>query len=280
MLMYSPRQLIEKGQRYVSNRAPVKFDRPPVVEVACGVSFTLPKPLRTAHIGLYWSRVSGEFPRCDDAQPIAHIVESNVVADSAEIDFRIEHVSLPPMRRAWLINEAGTHLLQLQEDRFLFNWKRVADNSSYPSYQEVVAGFRTQWANYKSFLSDQKLGDPSITQLEMTYFNFLVTPADELRDHVRDRAADRFLPQPETVWMRNSYPLPDGVGRLHVVAQTGRQVGSGTRGLRLELTARGLPKDLSREGCETWFDTAHEWITHGFADVTTREAHHIWGRTS
>ena len=28
-----------------------------------------------------------------------------------------------------------------------------------------------------------------------------------------------------------------------------------------------------------WFDTAHEWIVRGFTDLTTDEAHKLWGRT-
>ena len=94
-------------------RVPVQFDQPPVIEVACGVAFTLPKPLKTAHIGRYWSRIVGEFPRCDDAAPIAMIVEGQGTPDTTDFNVQVEHVALPPMRRAWLINAEGTHLLQL-----------------------------------------------------------------------------------------------------------------------------------------------------------------------
>src|SRR5947209_6356975 len=94
------------------DRVPVRFDRPPVIEVACGVAFRLPKPLKSAHIGLYWSKVAREFPRCDDAPPIPMIVE--VGSDSMPA-IQIETSSLPPLRRAWLIDAQGTHLLQLQD---------------------------------------------------------------------------------------------------------------------------------------------------------------------
>ena len=261
-------------------RVPVRFDRPPVIEVACGVAFTLPKPLKTAHIGLYWSRVIGEFPRCDDAAPITMIVEGIGTPDSTDFSVQVESVALHPIRRAWLINAEGTHLLQLQEDRFLFNWKRTGDKSSYPSYNEVVAGFREQWSRYKEFLALEGLGTPTPAQLEMTYFNFWPGGTAWLRDYQRDEAQNRFLEPPDAISWKVVHNLPDSCGRLHIGAASARHAASNGKGIRLDLTARGLPKDPSDASCEQWFDLAHEWITQGFADITTGEAHKAWGRTA
>lgn len=262
-----------------SGRVPVRFDRPPVVEVACGVAFALPKPLKSAHIGLFWSEVLAEFPRCEDAPPIALVVEGKGPPDDADYTVQVEQMAVPPLRRAWLLNEPGTHLIQLQDDRFLFNWKRVSAES-YPSYQQVIAGFRTQWARYKGFLADQNLGEPNITQLEMTYFNFWPAgDASFLRDHLR-APGDRFLPKSDAVNLKSLYTLPEGAGRLHIAAATARNVASGEKGIRMEITARGLPRDSSPNGCDAWFDLAHHWITHGFADATTPDAHKTWVRTA
>lgn len=261
-------------------RVPVQFDRPPVIEVACGVAFTLPKPLKTAHIGLYWSRVRDEFPRCDDASPIAMVVEGQGTPDSIGYDVQVQPVALPPVRRVWLINAEGTHLVQLQEDRFLFNWKRTGDDSSYPSYMNVVAGFREQWSRYKEFLASEGLGPPTPLQLEMTYFNFWPGGRAWLRDHQREETGERFLEAPEAVDWKVVHNLPDSRGRLHISAASARHAATSEKGIRLDLTARGLPRDLSDASCEQWFDLAHEWITQGFADITTADAHKAWGRTA
>lgn len=260
-------------------RQPVQFVRPPVMEVACGIAFSLEKPLKSPHVGLYWSAISDEFVRCEDAAPIPGIVESIGGSEVSESGVQIEFVGLPPLRRSWLINAAGTHLIQLQEDRFLYNWKRTGDGLEYPSYGAVVAGFRAHWSRFKAFLVSQELGDPTPTQLELTYFNMLPATPGLLRDHVR-AAGDRFLPEPEGVAWRSQYLLPEGAGRLHIAATSARVVSTGLIGIRLDITARGLPKESSSTACERWFDMAHEWITHGFVDVTTPEAHEIWGRTA
>jgi uncharacterized protein (TIGR04255 family) len=195
-------------------------------------------------------------------------------------NIRVELLELPELRRTWLLNAEGTHLIQLQEDRFIFNWKRTEDDAAYPSYQNVIQGFRTQWANYERFLVEQGLGEPTPVQLDLTYFNMLVGLPSYFKDHVRVIAEDRFLPEPEAINWRSQFPLPNGAGRLHVTAISSRHLGSGRTGIRLDLTARGLPKDVSAAGCEAWFTMAHEWITQGFTDLTTPEAHIHWGRTA
>lgn len=262
-------------------REPVKFDKPPVVEVACGVAFQLPKPLKTAHVGLYWSLVSSEFPRCDDAEPVAHTVELPGESDSTDPSIQFQTVALPPLRRAWLINQEGTHLLQIQEDRFLFNWKRVTGSPAYPSYEQVISDFDVQWNRFRRFLVDQDLGEPTLTQFELSYFNFVEDGFHGLfKDHVRERSDSRFLPDPEACTFKEVYTLPDSAGRLHILAGTARNRATGKKGVRLEITARGMLPDTAHSDYRKWFDTAHEWITHGFADMTDAKFHSIWERTS
>lgn len=261
-----------------AQRAPVQFTNPPVIEVVCGVSFSLPTPLKTAHVGRYWSQVTDEFPRCDDAQPLAFVVEGPLGFDPDGI--QIEQSILPPLRRSWLISDDGTNLVQIQEDRFLFNWKSGDHGAPYPGYTNVIAAFQKQWTRYRDFLRSD-VSEPSMSQLEMTYWNFLVGGWELLRDHGRDTSdGERFLPEPELINWRCSFGLPEGAGRLHVVAASARHNPTGRRGVRLELTARGMPKDVSDESCAAWFAVAHEWITQGFADMTTPNAHRDWGRTA
>jgi hypothetical protein len=161
------------------------------------------------------------FPRCDDAPPLAVVVEGQG-APEPEMDIHIQQVDLPPLRRAWLINEQGTNLIQIQEDRFLFNWKKGSGNAPYVGYPKVVSGFHEQWNRYKAFLRAE-LSEPVPTQLEMTYWNFLAGSWELLRDHRHDPSDDsRFLPPPEVFNWRSTFSLPEGMGRLHVTATSAR----------------------------------------------------------
>jgi hypothetical protein len=117
-----------------------------------------------------------------------------------------------------------------------------------------------------------------VRQLEMTYFNVIKgTSTDFLIDHQRLQGADRFLPEPEAVNWRTQYVLPESMGRLHMAALSRRNVATGEKAIQLELTARGMPRDAHSEpACDGWFDLAHEWITQGFADITSPALHTAW----
>jgi uncharacterized protein (TIGR04255 family) len=266
---------------------PVKYDNPPVVEVVCGVMFS-GTPVQTVHIGAYWDRVRAEFPKVEDAAPLSPVVEE----DGQPVAL-FEWSTLPPARRAWLYNADGSHLLQIQEDRFLFNWKHTLGANGYPSYKFVFAEFEKHLQAFVNFMRNECGRDLTYRQFEMTYVNHItkengLTPGAEsalLIDHVVQGGA-RFLPEVENFNFSKSYRLPNGSGRLHIVAQTASRAPGNERMVRLDLVARGIPAnfgetndgDLARK---KWFDVAHEWITHGFADVTSLDIQkNIWKRTS
>lgn len=262
-----------------SPRAPVKFDDPPVVEVVCGVQFSLPKPLKAAHIGGYWDTIRSEFPNTEDVAPLQPFIDGEEGIQS------IEFTSIPPLRRSWFVEPSGRHLVQLQEDRFLFNWKRVSDADEYPSYDKVIARFNERLDGFAEFLKSMNLGEPRFTMFEMTYVNIIRVengldverPWRVLSDHLCRESAHRFLPQPEAFNWNTAYSLPNSSGKLHVIAQTSRSTKTGEKVLRLELAARGR----ANQNRQAWFDTAHEWITQGFADVTAADIQrNNWKRSS
>ncbi len=266
---------------------PVRFTRPPVFEVACGIHFSSERPLLTANIGAYWERVRSAFPRAEDAPPLQGVVEQPGGGAVSVFEFS----NLPPLRRAWLFSADGRNLIQLQQDRFIFNWKRESDGDSYPSYAVVIEQFETRLAEFIEFCRTTGVGELTIRQFELAYVNHIsesnglgtaATVDTILVDHMRSVNSERFLPEADGFNWATSYALPRDFGRLHIIAQSAAKLPTQERFVRLDLTARGISTDLSPAGRREWFDVAHEWITHGFADVTAREIHaaEYWGRIS
>ncbi len=190
--------------------------------------------------------------------------------------------------RTWLITEDGRHLIQIQNDRFLYNWKRAADEDSYPSYDFVIAEFEKHLAAFHAFLESEKIGKLEYRQFELTYVNIiapetglsLVGEGGLLVDYIRDKSRERFLPEPEMFKWNASYPMPNEYGRLHVTANPAYRRTDQSRVVRLELTSRGIPSsgDTS-DNMRAWFDVAHEMITKGFADLTSPLVQkETWGR--
>lgn len=62
-------------------------------------------------------------------------------------------------------------------------------------------------------------------------------------------------------------------------ASSAKLKSTGEKIARLDLIARGIPDDPETQRRE-WFDLGHEWITHGFTDITSDNLHKIWGRTA
>jgi uncharacterized protein (TIGR04255 family) len=249
----------------------VRFERPPVVEVVCGVLFGTLPALRTAHVGLFWNLLRTDFPDVDEAPPLVPIVEGQEAPLLEAMGAVIE----APLPRTWFRSVDGHALIQLQRDRFLYNWKRDSPlDGSYPSYDFVIAEFERRWDQFVGFVGQERLGELVPRQFELVYVNIvprdIIPPGDPvLVDHGRSTQSPRFLPEPESFSWRTSYALPGGQGRFHVAATSVRQQTTGEPAIRAELTARGI-NDAPKEKMRDWFDLAHEWIVNGFVDVTTR----------
>ncbi|AOI69148.1 hypothetical protein WI29_24545 [Burkholderia ubonensis] len=236
-------------------------------------------------MGAFWERIRKEFPRVEDTVPVTAVVEE---PGRTMPEFLV--TGLPPLRRTWLISDNGQHLIQIQGDRFVLNWKRASENDGYPSFPAVWERFVQYLSDFFAFCEEIGVGPPVYRQFELTYVNQITSTngLDEvgldslLIDHERNFAESRFLPAPEGINWSTAYLLPDGQGRLHITAQSGTELSSKARIVRLDLTARGITADQSDAARTAWFELAHEWITHGFADITSRELHSdkYWQRTS
>ena len=53
------------------------FEKPPVVEVVCGVLFKNIDKLLVPHFGQLWERFKPEYNDCQEVAPIAPVIEGN-----------------------------------------------------------------------------------------------------------------------------------------------------------------------------------------------------------
>ena len=261
------------------------YDRPPVVEVACGIHFSPLKSLLAPHLGLLWERFKPEYPICQEVAPLSPVIER--FDQPASID--VELTDKPPLPRIWFIHERETGIVQVQRDRFLHNWKKIRPEDEYPRYPTVIKLFRDRLSRFETFLDDTNLGSIEPLQYELTYVNHILSgegwnTISEVGQIFPDSAwragTDRFLSTPETISWRSSFVLPDQVGRLHVSIRNGNRKQDNRSVVVCELTARGMSNDTSRDAMWQWFDLAREWIVRGFADLAGAEIQsRRWGRT-
>jgi uncharacterized protein (TIGR04255 family) len=263
-----------------------QYDRPPLNEVVLGVQFEPLQQLRTATVGLYWSRIRDRYPRTEDQAPLLPVVEKPLAPQQGEVVVRQVPFTAP---RCWFLAEEGQQgqrLIQLQRDRFLRNWRQVRGDEEYPRFVTLADEFQQEWKDFLQF-ADENLGPVTVNQCELTYVNYIKMPSGSGLDFsdlpaVFPAMGARVdsLPTPELVNWTIRYPLPDDRGRLHVQMEPGFRPPALDFVLILTLTARGAPKGGAAEDIIGWFNLAHERIVKTFDELTGPKMHQLWGKKS
>jgi len=254
------------------------YRKPPVIEVVCGITFEKIENFMAPHLGLFWQKIRDEYPKCQHAIPLGFPQEQS----EPGIEFGL------PLPRMWFIKEKDDALVQLQNNRFLYNWRKIQDEP-YPRYQHVIEAFRTNFALFRKFLEEEDLGELNPIECEMTYINHI--PKGECWEMVSDihdvlpeldwcTENERFLPEPLHLGWQASFAFPEDRGRLQVKLKQATRKIDNCPIFILDVSARGLGADKSLDAIWSWFELAHEWIVCGFTDLTSKEIQtSIWERT-
>lgn len=261
------------------------YDSPPVIETVLGFQFLPIDRFSLLHLGLFWSSVKQDYPKFQIKPPLNPIVEQfeylKVPAQVLELDLVKE-----PEVRCWLIDQRENHLVQIQKDRFHFNWKKVTGDEIYPKYDTCRPRFRREWERFSQFLVDEKLGSAQVTQCEVTYVNHLemglgwnsYSELHKVFTGLASMSDRKLLREPEHLSLNYVYVIPGKKGRLHIDVRPGIRREGGTQIIQLQMTARGKPASNQLDDLLGWLDLGHEWIVNGFTDFTTQYMHTIWGR--
>lgn len=264
------------------------FINPPVIETVLSLQFAPLEKFGIPHFGLYWGKIRNQYPRFDLRPPIASVTEEFEPSPiNQKIGIRVA-ASFPvvPLVRCWYIDESENRLLQVQNDRFVCNWRKVKGDEVYPRYEGIRDRFKEEWIRFGSFLREENLGTPEVNQCEVTYVNHIEYNLgwegySELSRVIacwKGYHSGTFLPSPEKVTLNARYLLPAKEGRLHISLEPVLRSRDVIEVLQLNLTARGAPSSSSVEDIFRWLDLGRDWVVRGFTDFTTEHMHRLWGR--
>jgi uncharacterized protein (TIGR04255 family) len=256
------------------------FANPPVDEVVLSVEFAALPGFGVPHFGLFWERIRSEYPKFEVKPPLS----------SPGDQFAPNQVSLQllatPEVRCWFLEESGSYLLQLQNDRLLLNWRKVVGTETYPRYPMLRDRFERAWIAFLDFLSAEGIPSPRVVQCEVLYVNNIAYDKGwkgfgELHKVVGTLATPqhgRFLPAPERTTMQMAYALENNAGRLFVTLTPVIRSRDSAEVLQIRLNARGAPKSSESNDLLQWLDLGRRWVVRGFADFTTENMHKVWGK--
>ena len=267
------------------------FSAPPVTEVALSVQFDALSALRTPQLGMLWQEFRKEFPETEEHPPLDPVIERFGVRPTRRRSVHIEPLECPPTPRCWFLKRDRSELIQVQQDRFVRNWREVGDESSYPRYEKHLRPtFESDLKRFQEFVQREELGELRPNQCEVTYVNQIVAgkgwqehgELDKVITVFQRAFSDSFLSIPEDAALRLRFLIRDQaenpIGRLHIAINPGFRSEDNQPLFNMSLTARGAPCGDGIDGVLRFMDIGREWVVRGFASMTTQEMHKLWGR--
>lgn len=257
-----------------------QYDEPPVTETVLGIEFRPLAQWNLPHFGLLWSKFRGKYPKYSVQPPIPE--------ESRGPGLQISFSPLPPVR-CWFIDKDDRWLIQVQDSRFISNWRK-RDDSQYPSYQLFRGRFVEQYSIFQDFLKDEGITEPSLFQADVTYINHIDLGSDfrELPSAFpvfSELQKGEFLPIPQGGGSNFVYLMPESRGRLFINVQSVLNHETAKELLQMTVTAKTLIASNASDAAVTSelaveaLDYSHEWVVRGFTDFTSPKMHKVWGRT-
>lgn len=196
-----------------------------------------------------------------------------------------ELMSAAPAGRYWLISANDHELVQVQPDRFGFNWRKDPGEANYPRYRYIREQFDGLYSAFEDAASSQgRRITPS--WCEVTYINPIEVGSEGFLPDL-STVLNRFssahltrLGPPEDTTFSERYVLMRGdvpFGRFHVSVTPAVRNSDGARLFVLNLTARGLARTPDHVGVMEFLDYGRDLIVNTFRDLTTPEYHEKWG---
>lgn len=260
-----------------------KFDNPPVVETVLSLQFEKLPAMRAVHFGLFWREVRERFPQTEEHPALLPVFERFPEPIPSRGQIQFEAIEAPTLPRVWLINETGTEVIQVQNDRFVKNWRKSGQHDVYPHYEPVIKpAFERDLREFQSFLAAQRLGEMKVTQCEVTYVNHIISGEGwdgfgEIHRIFRfwSLRASPVPGNPEDFGIHIRFPITNDeahpIGRLHVDVQPALRATDNRPMYVMNLTARGL----LGAGFD-FFDLGRQWIVKSFEQLTTEAMHRVW----
>jgi hypothetical protein len=174
-------------------------------------------------------------------------------------------------------------MIQVQNDRFVKNWRKEGEGEQYPRYEKTIRpNFDRDYQIFLDFLEKHQLGTPSVNQCEVTYVNHIL--AGRGWEHYSDLEkiftfwqSPKSIPpgSAEDLQMHTRFVIPGEhgapIGRLHVDLQPAIRTADNHPMYVLHLTARGQVG----EGID-FFDIGRKWIVQAFKRLTKSSMHKVW----
>lgn len=258
----------------VSGESLPDYENPPVVEVALGIQFDPLVKLNPIEIGRLSEIWRKDFPDNLEQPALPHLFGSNMsIPPSIQIA-----IGQSP-RRYWFLNKTGDHLIQLQNDRMIVNWRKITKDLSYPRYWSIKEMLKTKFEDFNQFVKKNALGEIKIDRIEAAYVNLIdvsSTEPNKLENVVRfwNVAENHHLGEPNIVNVNVQFDAPDPL-KMNVSLASASGIDEKPT-LSMTIQVFGKPFTDKVESALEALDVAHVHIVKSFDELTVQTMHDKW----
>jgi uncharacterized protein (TIGR04255 family) len=270
-----------------------QWESPPLDEVAISVQFNDIPGFKTVHYGLLAERLRGlGLTQSEDKAPITATFEV-FGKRVAPVQFQFQAVDVP-LARIWYLSADKHRLVQVQPDKFVYNWRKVAGAGEYPRFDRVLPEFLHTCQTFEAFISEQGLPPLALNQCELSYFNVIEVAEGEAYQEAFARIFRFWSSQPSAGSLNGGSKLEKDAGninlshilraadgsplaRIHTnIAAAERQ---NQRVVRLALVFRGPWTQTIDMPLMEFLAVGREAIARLFDSMITDQMHAVWGRS-
>ncbi|MEC7299157.1 MAG: TIGR04255 family protein [Pseudomonadota bacterium] len=257
-----------------------KYSQPPLVEVVLGVQFEKIRDWSSLDAGGVRETFSSEFQGYEEHPPLEPRFETfgGLRPAPPKLQLKLAPPVIKP--RLWLTSADGTHLLQIQHDRFVLNWRRTSD-AMYPHFEGILPYFERYLASFEKYTSERFGQKLAMTQCDLTYVNIIETNSlSEGSKYLK--LIPNMIDELESLKSTYSTVIENAEGEKHARLRT--EVTSvffedGEKsGFQLDLSVMGAPEDEKTEAAIKFLCEAREKIVIEFEKLTTPFAEESWGK--
>ena len=259
------------------------FKNAPLVEVAMTIQFDTIDQLHAGALGLLWSKFKDEFPNFETAAPVTNYFEKFGVLSERKPVAKFSVTEEPPEPRLVFTSKNGEYLVQVQNNRFSFNWRKQQE-SEYPRYDKLVDIFWDNYSKFLTYLEQNSIAQPSNTQVEFIYINHISATGLDVQDVFEnivhsnclhsELEMETFLVQLKHLIKRDSQK----VGRLYTEIRKAQLVATAEDVYVLQFTSRIHPESESKKHIQTSMLKMREVINNNFKAITTSSMHDSWSK--
>jgi uncharacterized protein (TIGR04255 family) len=276
-------------EQSTNHTRPLEFEEPPLSEVSFSVQFEDDVVDEVIVLSRFGPQIQSWFPKLEKQTPIPRASEQFEVPPP-ELGTPFQLLTGPPSGRYWFVSDDDTQVVQVQPDRFIFNWRRVVGDEEYPHFDVLYPRFKELLQIFLEVVEKERGITPVPAWCELAYTNAIESEGEtpgthgqlaRILNYLEKDPERQTLPPVEDTQIQQRFRITDDsgnpTGRLYISVVPGFRKTDGKPVYMLMLLARGRsePRELPAS-LDGFFNRAHILIVMGFKEVTTTAMHERW----